>query len=76
MTYMSLCVVMTDWGNLRDEIFSRTGFAPSVRAAAPPGTTERQRGESGRPERKAWDPAASHRPALARGEECIGSGSG
>ena len=30
MTYMSLCVVMTDWGNLRDEIFSRTGFAPSV----------------------------------------------
>ena len=29
MTYMSLCVVMTDWGNLRDEIFSRTGFAPS-----------------------------------------------
>ena len=30
MTYMSLCVVMTDWGNLRDEIFSRTGFAPSA----------------------------------------------
>ena len=28
--YMSLCVVMTDWGNLRDEIFSRTGFAPSA----------------------------------------------
>ena len=33
MTYMSLCVVMTDWGNLRDEIFSRTGFAPSVEPA-------------------------------------------
>ena len=30
MPYMSLCVVMTDWGNLRDQIFPRTGFAPSV----------------------------------------------
>ena len=29
MPYMSLCVVMTDWGNLRDQIFPRTGFAPS-----------------------------------------------
>ena len=35
MTYMSLCVVMTDWGNLRDEIFSRTGFAPSAFELAP-----------------------------------------
>ena len=30
MPYMSLCVVMTDWGNLRDQIFPRTGFAPSA----------------------------------------------
>jgi len=30
MPFMSLCVVMTDWGNLRDQIFPRTGFAPSV----------------------------------------------
>eukprot|EP00964_Phaeocystis_antarctica_P120531 scaffold84268_cov75-Phaeocystis_antarctica.AAC.1 len=26
--YMSLCVVMIDLGNLRDQIFPRTGFAP------------------------------------------------
>ena len=30
MPYMSLCVVMIDPGNLRDQIFPRTGFAPSV----------------------------------------------
>jgi len=30
MPYMSLCVVMIDLGNLRDQIFPRTGFAPSV----------------------------------------------
>ena len=29
MLYKSLCVVITDWGDLRDQIFSRTGFAPS-----------------------------------------------
>ena len=29
MPHTSLCVVMTDWWNLRDQIFSRTGFAPS-----------------------------------------------
>ena len=29
MSYKSLCVVITDWGDLRDQIFSRTGFAPS-----------------------------------------------
>ena len=29
MPYMSLCVVMIDLGNLRDQIFPRTGFAPS-----------------------------------------------
>ena len=29
MLYKSLCVVPTDWGDLRDQIFSRTGFAPS-----------------------------------------------
>ena len=29
MPYMSLCVVMIDPGNLRDQIFPRTGFAPS-----------------------------------------------
>ena len=29
MSYKSLCVVPTDWGDLRDQIFSRTGFAPS-----------------------------------------------
>ena len=28
MPYMSLCVVMIDLGNLRDQIFPRTGFAP------------------------------------------------
>ena len=27
---MFLSVVMIDWGNLRGQIFSRTGFAPSV----------------------------------------------
>ena len=30
MSYKSLCVVPTDWGDLRDQIFSRTGFAPSA----------------------------------------------
>ena len=30
MSYKSLCVVITDWGDLRDQIFSRTGFAPSA----------------------------------------------
>jgi hypothetical protein len=30
MTYMSLSVVVIDLGNLRGQIFSRTGFAPSV----------------------------------------------
>ena len=28
MPYMSLCVVMINLGNLRDQIFPRTGFAP------------------------------------------------
>ena len=28
--HMFLSVVMIDWGNLRGQIFSRTGFAPSV----------------------------------------------
>ena len=34
MPYMSLCVVMIDPGNLRDQIFPRTGFAPSAPRAA------------------------------------------
>ena len=34
MPYMSLCVVMVDPGNLRDQIFPRTGFAPSAPRAA------------------------------------------
>ena len=29
MSYMSIRVVMIDLGNLRDQIFPRTGFAPS-----------------------------------------------
>ena len=33
MSYKSLCVVITDWGDPRDQIFSRTGFAPSVPGA-------------------------------------------
>ena len=32
MLYKSLCVVITDWGDLRDQIFTRTGFAPSAKA--------------------------------------------
>ena len=36
MLYKSLCVVITDWGDLRDQIFSRTGFAPSVPSEHPP----------------------------------------
>ena len=32
MPYMSLCVVMIDLGNLRDQIFPRTGFAPRAPA--------------------------------------------
>ena len=31
ISYMFLSVVMIDWGNLRGQIFSRTGFAPIVR---------------------------------------------
>ena len=38
MPYMSLCVVMIDLGNLRDQIFPRTGFAPS--AASEPDASE------------------------------------
>ena len=34
MPYMSLCVVMTDWGNLRDLIFPRTGFAKKTIAVS------------------------------------------
>ena len=33
---MFLSVVMIDWGNLRGQIFSRTGFAPSGRGASVP----------------------------------------
>ena len=29
LRYVLLSVVMIDWGNLRGQIFSRTGFAPS-----------------------------------------------
>ena len=36
MPYMSLCVVMIDLGNLRDQIFPRTGFAPRVSLVGTP----------------------------------------
>ena len=29
-----MCVVMTDWGNLRDQIFPRTGFAKKTIAVS------------------------------------------
>ena len=44
MPYMSLCVVMIDPGNLRDQIFPRTGFAPSGEEDVPaPSPSERVR---------------------------------
>ena len=35
MSHVSLCVVMVDLGNLRDQIFPRTGFAPSGAISGP-----------------------------------------
>ena len=43
MPYMSLCVVMIDLGNLRDQIFPRTEFAASALVIYSPGHPRFQR---------------------------------
>ena len=77
MPYMSLCVVMIDLGNLRDQIFPRTGFAPSASSAffgllrALHATTLHHTAK--RRLDHMQQPADWHREALQRGPRPIGA---
>ena len=67
MPYMSLCVVMTDWGNLRDQIFPRTGFAPSAARGHTARTYSRSDPQRGLVKEEVEEEEVASAPAVAIG---------